>query len=106
MDEVQATIAFAALAHPARHRIFMLVATATSACVCLRELSDAFGLSDAALVIHTTQLERAGLLTSQRCEGEPCWRLNRDSLAALIGTLSGTSDDRGAGPEAAARDRA
>jgi DNA-binding transcriptional ArsR family regulator len=68
--------------------MFMLVASRGDSGANLSELSAAFGLSDAALIIHAGQLERAGLITTRRIDGQTCWRVNQDGVAALIGCLS------------------
>ena len=88
MTEFEALDAFAALAHPARHRLFAEVAATRPVAVPLTRLAQASGLSEATVRIHAAQLVKARLLATDRSQGVLAYRVDSGGVRALIGLLS------------------
>ncbi len=76
-----------ALADPVRVKLISIVLAGDAEGVRNSDLIRQLGLSDATISHHLGQLHRAGLLTKNRQGTSIYYRVDRDSLAALVRTI-------------------
>lgn len=84
LSDQTVAIAFTALAHPRRVRLFRLLAEHPELGRSVTELQQATGYKDAPLLHHLRVLERAGLITRRRTGNTVAHVLRPVSLEAAI----------------------
>lgn len=89
-DDESAVLAqvFAALADPARLRIFSIIASQGEVCSC--HLEEPLGRSQSTISHHTSRLAAAGLIVGEK-RGRWTWWLQVPEQAALAARLLGAS---------------
>lgn len=87
MDETQATQALAALAQPTRLAVFRLLVREGPAGLPAGEVARRIGVQPATLSFHLAQLERAGLLVSQRQSRQILYTADFQAMRGLVGFL-------------------
>jgi DNA-binding transcriptional ArsR family regulator len=80
-------LVFKAIGDPTRVRIIELLRVQTEE-VTGTEIADSVGVSLALLCHHSSVLVEAGLVTKRKEGQTSYWTLNRDALAAALGSLA------------------
>jgi DNA-binding transcriptional ArsR family regulator len=83
-DALDVALRLKALADPVRVRVLSWLLVAGEAGGRNVDLASRFGLSDATISHHLGQLHRAGILTRERVGTNIIYRVDRQSLAALV----------------------
>jgi ArsR family transcriptional regulator len=96
---------FKALSDPIRLRLLSLIASTAEVCVC--DLTDAFEVTGATISHHLRVLREAGMVEVERRGTWAYYRAKREALDLLGGLLTGSAEPRsrsaGADPQAAKR---
>lgn len=87
MDEQTAIQALAALAQPTRLAVFRLLVREGPTGLPAGVLAERLGVQPATLSFHLAQLERAGLLVSQRRSRQIIYAANFSSMRGLVAFL-------------------
>jgi DNA-binding transcriptional ArsR family regulator len=87
MDEIHATQALGALAQPTRLAVFRLLVREGPEGLPAGVVAEKIGVQPATLSFHLAQLERAGLLVSERRSRQIIYAADFAAMRALVGFL-------------------
>lgn len=88
MEEIDAVVALAALAHEARLRVFRALVVVGDGGLTPGVIADALAIPAATLSFHLKELVRAGLVTQERASRNLIYRAAYSRMNALLAYLT------------------